>query len=181
VELLTKKFLLITATRLSNCNLFDVIIFFLISCTSTSTPPNTNKEEKKQTSPHDIRKKPPSSFNDTIMIGSKSAVFFKADSVQMKKIKQVNDESVFESLTHDCYYQMRNAKQVIQKERPEIKIILASTVRFLIFTNANGNSKTIDLNQVNDICGIFLFDPAKDPVRINMTNIDSELGFYFRK
>jgi hypothetical protein len=37
----------------------------------------------------------------------------------------------------------------------------------------------IDLNTQNDPCGIFIFDGHKKAKLADMTNIDSELGFYF--
>ena len=87
---------------------------------------------------------------------------------------------VFESLIHDCFFQMRNARLVIQKYWPEIQIVESSKFRYLVFLKANSH-QIIDLNTVNDICGIYLFDSLRNPVRINMTNIDSELGFYFQR
>lgn len=88
---------------------------------------------------------------------------------------------IFESLTHDCFYQMRNASQVVEKNWPDISVRLASKIRWLVFRKKNGVESIIDLNANNDICGIYLFDPARSPVRINMTNIDSELNFYFKR
>ena len=88
---------------------------------------------------------------------------------------------IFESLEHDCYYQMRNARQVIEKYWPGLTVSTAYKNRWLVFRRTHGADSIVDLNLINDICGIYLFDPAKNPVRITMTNIDSELGFYFSK
>jgi len=109
-----------------------------------------------------------------------ASVFFQPDSVQMQKIKAANEPMVFESLTHDCFYQMKNARLVIDRNWPSISVIVDSTARWLIFIGSN-KTFTVDLDEVNNICGIYLFDGVKDPVRIDMTNIDSELDFYFKK
>jgi hypothetical protein len=37
------------------------------------------------------------------------------------------------------------------------------------------------LNDKNDPFGIFLFDGVQSPRLVDMTNIESELGFYFSK
>ena len=37
----------------------------------------------------------------------------------------------------------------------------------------------IDLNARNNICGMYLFDPKKDPEFVDMPNVDTFLGFYF--
>lgn len=137
-------------------------------------PLETSKVTKAQ-----IIKKPASGFNDTLIIKSNSAVFYVPDSVQMEKIKKVNQKEVFDLLTHNCHYQMQNARQVIKKDWPKIKIIETSTHRYLLFEKANKDEKCIDLNEKNDICGLFLFDGKKDPALVDMPNIDTQLHLYF--
>ena len=56
-----------------------------------------------------------------------------------------------------------------------------SGYRYLLFIKANKNIKCIDLNDKNDICGLFLFDTKKDPALIDMPNIDTQLELYFSK
>lgn len=146
---------------------------------SSKTPRQSGNKTTAGAKP-DIRKKPGSGFHDSLIITTSTAVFFEPDSVQMEKIRSVNEPGIFESLTHECYYQMRNARLVIQRNRPDISIKAALKVRWLIFKKSNG-SITVDLDEINNICGIYLFDGVKDPIRVDMTNIDSELGFYFRK
>lgn len=88
---------------------------------------------------------------------------------------------VFESLQHDCFYQMRNARLVLQKYWPQIQIVETSKARYLLFIKADKSKTIIDLDSKNDICGIFLFDSKQDPELIDMMNVDTELGFYFKK
>ena len=161
---------------------FVTFIVFVISMGCQGGTPGTNPVQKVPRTPsHTIRKKPPSSFSDSLFIDSRSVVFFAPDSVQMENIKEVNEQMIFESLEHDCYYQMRNARQVVERDWPGLTVSTAYKNRWLVFRRNHGADSIVDLNHINDICGIFLFDPAKNPVRITMTNIDSELGFYFSK
>ena len=125
--------------------------------------------------------KPPSSFADTLVIQNPSAVFYNPDSVQLDQIRAINKKMVFESLEHDCFYQMRNARLVLQKYWPQIRVVETSKARYLTFIKADKTKTTIDLNSKNDICGIFLFDSKQDPELIDMMNVDTELGFYFKK
>jgi len=74
---------------------------------------------------------------------------------------------------------MRNAKLVLQKWWPRMKITETSNARWLLFVKANKKSVLIDLNSKNDICGILLFDGKKDPEQADMMNINSALHFYF--
>ena len=144
---------------------------------------------KKNTPPAEVSpktkslfiKKPGATFNDTIIIKANSAVFYSPDSLQMKKIKTVNEKVTFDLLTHNCHYQMENAHIVISKYWPQIKIIEVSSFRYLLFMKTNKSKVCIDLNDKNDICGVFLFDGKKDPVLIDMPNVDTQLGFYFTK
>ena len=64
---------------------------------------------------------------------------------------------------------------------PLIKITDVKKARYLLFEKANGKKEYIDLNTKNDPCGIFIFDGQKAPQLVDMTNIESELGFYFLK
>ena len=128
-----------------------------------------------------IIKKPGTAFTDTFIIKANAAVFYSPDSFQMKKIKMVNDKATFDLLTHNCHYQMENARMVLKKYWPQIKVFETSTFRYLVFEKTNKSIVCIDLNDRNDICGLFLFDGKKDPVLVDMPNVDTQLGFYFFK
>ena len=162
--------------------MYGMIVLFLItgSC-SEGNKKNTLPAEVSPKTKSLIIKKPGSTFNDTIFIKANSAVFYTPDSVQMKKIKTVNEKVTFDLLTHNCHYQMENAHIVIKKYWPQIKIIEVSTFRYLLFEKTNKSKVCIDLNDKNDICGLFLFDGKKDPVLVDMPNVDTQLGFYFTK
>jgi hypothetical protein len=158
----------------------SAILFF--DCSGSGNPVVKNhRADSLPVLRKDNRKKPPSSFSDTVIIRSRSAVFYLPDSAQLVNIKAVNEKMIFESLMHDCFYQMRNARIVIQRDWPDIQVQDVSKERFLNFVRPDGKWKIIDLDSVNDICGIYLFDPGRAPELIDMMNIDTELGFYFKK
>ncbi len=149
--------------------------------TAHSCKQQTNKKNQQpgQRSSRVAPAKPGSSFPDTLVIDAASAVFFSPDSIQLEKIRMVNKKSFFESAEHDCYYQMRNAREVLKKNWPRIRIIETSKCRYLLFVKADKSKILVDLDADNDMCGIILFDRIKAPVHIDMMNIDTELGFYF--
>jgi hypothetical protein len=157
-----------------------MIITLSFSC-SQSPEKNTNEAKKNQISRAPIIKKPPSGFNDTVIINNPSAVFYNPDSLQMEKIRSVNETNVYATITHDCFYQMQNARNVIRQYWPRIRIVEVVKARWLLFVKADKSRVYIDLNSKNDICGLFLFDPEKDPEPADMPNIDTFLGFYFKK
>lgn len=166
----------ITMIKLATAILFAV----LMSACNNDSNKNRQFAEHREL----IRKfisKPPSSFIDTLTINTPCAVFYKPDSAQLEKIKAVNQPMVFESLMHDCFFQMRNAHIVLKKYFPKINIIETSHSRYLRFVKEDKSSSFIDLNSNNDICGMYLFNSKKDPQLADMTNVDTGLEFYFNK
>jgi hypothetical protein len=159
--------------------LFCFISGFLNSCTENS--PKKNSPENRPEHSDTIRRKPPGSFSDTLIIYFPSAVFFNPDSQQLKKIKEITPENEYESDVHNCFYLMRNARIVLKKYWPQIHIIETKENRYLLFVKADKAKTCIDINSKGDMCGIFLFDGKKEPELADMMNIDTALGFYFEK
>ena len=75
---------------------------------------------------------------------------------------------------------MRNARMVLKKYWPHIHIIETSEYRYLLFIRADNSQTCIDLDTQQDMCGILLFDRKKEPELIDMMNVDTALGFYFK-
>ncbi len=145
---------------------------------------NGNKQKPiiNKTEIHKDRElKPSSSFSDTVKINSPAAVFFKPDSLQLEKIKTITDSAIFESMEHDCFFQMRNARNIVDKYYLGVEIINLTKARFLLFEYKNGIKELIDLDSNNDPCGIYLFDGSRKPVITDMTNIETALSNYFEK
>lgn len=129
----------------------------------------------------EVKLKPPSGFTDTLTINLPAAVFFSPAELQLKRLKEVTPPAVYESMLHDCFYQQRNAGNVIRQYYPAISIVEANNYKYICFLYANGRKQYINLDSNNDPCGIYLFDTKKTPKYSDMTNMESELGFYFKK
>jgi len=125
-------------------------------------------------------KKPSSSFSDTLVISKVSAVFYNPDSLQLNKIQAITKKELYETDVHNCFYLMRNARMVLKKYWPHIHIIETSEYRYLLFIKADNSQTCIDLDTKEDMCGILLFDRKKEPELIDMMNIETALGFYFK-
>jgi len=153
-------------------------LFLSLSCSDPQRQINSNQENTVSKNPARIKSR--GSFSDTIKIKSfSSAVFYYPDSVQLEKIKAITDKRIFESTMHDYFYQMRYSRIVLKKYYPQIDIIEVKKGRYLLFDLKGGQKEYIDLNAKNDACGLFIFDGQKAPRLVDMTNLDSELGFYF--
>ena len=118
---------------------------------------------------------------DTMQIDFPAAVFYHPDSLQLKKIKELTDSAIFEATMHEYFFQMNNARKSINRDWPRLKIIEAKNVRFILFRGKDQESTYIDLDARNDSHQLILFYPGKKPHYADMMNIDTELGFYFKK
>ena len=153
----------------------------LLLTASCSSNPVRDKEKKASPSSHQALTKPPSTFQDTMQIDLPAAVFYVPDSLQLEKIKKLTDSAIFDATMHEYFFQMRNARMSIKRDWPLLKIAEAKNVRFLLFRGKGNDSTYIDLNTKNDSHGLFLFQPGKKPHYADMMNIDTELGYYFKK
>ena len=159
-----------------------ILIFFSAIIPGCSGVPEKNsKDQTNQVSDIKFIPKPPSSFNDSLIITAPGAVLYNSDSLQLEGIKAINKKMVFESMVHDCFYQMKNARMVLKKYWPQLKLIKSSKARYLVFLKTDKSKAGIDLNTKNDMCGLFMFDGEKDPVLADMTNIETALRFYFEE
>jgi hypothetical protein len=162
---------------------FTIYIFLVlsvaVSCGSNS--PTGAKEKNSSGSKQQVRTKPPSTFNDTMKIDFRAAVFYVPDSLQLEKIKELTDSTIFEAAMHEYFFQMKNARKSINRDWPRLKIVEAKNVRYILFQGNDNDSTHIDLNTKNDSHGLILFQPGKKPQFADMMNIETELGYYFKK
>jgi len=162
--------------------LFTIYIVLVLSVTASCSSNTTRgKEEKTSPSKPQVLTKPPSNFQDTMQIDFSAAVFYLPDSVQLEKIKELTDSAIFDATMHEYFFQMRNARMSVKRDWPGLKIVEAKNIRFLLFKGKDNDSTYIDLNTKNDSHGLFLFQPGKRPHYADMMNIDTELGYYFKK
>jgi hypothetical protein len=162
-------------------SLFLLYITMLLASCGEKPHSTIKTDDPGQASQPVKYKKPAASFNDSILIDTRSAVFFNPDKGQLDRIKKIVSPGIFESNTHDCFYQMRNARMVIKKHWPAVRVIETDRARYLIFIKENKTTTCIDLNSKGDICGLFLFDQMKEPELADMMNIYTALEFYFKK
>lgn len=159
-------------------NLPALAVILLTACNADTTKKDRVETNKITASPDAA--KPPSSFNDTVTVYSRAVVFYRPDSIQLKKFRQISNNMVYETTTHEGFYQMRNARIVLKKYWPQIKIIEADNIRYLFFVKTGNGKTTIDLNTNGNLYGMYMFDPRMEPQVADMMNIETALGFYFK-
>ncbi len=165
---------------LTSCLRLSLLVFFLPAC-HTSGPAKKKPEVTDSIPVSTPWHKPASGYLDTLRIDRPAAVFFSADSMQLLQLQKSARESVLESTEHECFFQMKNIRTSLQQHWPRIRIYHALAVRYLLFSGKEGKEVIIDLDSVNDLCGVYLFTPAKAPQRADMMNAANSLEYYFLK
>jgi len=158
-----------------------LVVAFILHSSCSDLHKKGSAETVKTAVSNNTKHKPPSSFSDTLQVDQPSIIFYTPDSLQLEKIRAVTDSGVFSSTMHELVYQMRNSRIVLGKNYPQIRIYEVKNSRFIDFKKVVGVDDCIDLNKYDDPCGMFIFDARKNPKLVDMTNIETELGFYFTK
>ena len=169
-------------------HLIVVLVFSAFFCIAISCKGKIAADKKKMESPNSsdtkkkkqVFKKPPSTFQDTLKIDSEAAVFYSPDTLQLEKIEHQYDNAAFGSAEHEYFYMMRNARIVIKKMWPALKITDAEHYRYLLFIKNDGSKECIDLNKYDDMYGLFVFDGKKSPVPVDAMNVDTQVSFYLK-
>lgn len=154
----------------------------LMAVLSCNHKDNNNPETKTESLSTDrnFKAKPGSTYTDTLVIDYPAAVFYHPDSLQLLKIKAQTDSMVFDGSMHEFFYQMRNARIVLQKTWPGLKITEAKNYRYLLFILADNSRQCIDLDTKNDAYGLLVFNRKKPPLTVDMMNIETEVSFYLK-
>jgi hypothetical protein len=159
------------------CMLLLCLTLLTFACNIKNKIADTGKEKIKIK----FQAKPGSSFSDTLKTVGPVAVFYQPDSLQLEKIKAVTDERVFKGSMHEYFYQQRNAHVYLKKNWPHLLIVDVKDIRFLLFLKAGKNSEVIDLDKMNDACGLIVFDRRKSPLTLDMTNVETQVTDYFKE
>jgi hypothetical protein len=164
---------------MNRINITATCLFLLVLLMSCNQDPSRNGEADQQEKPV-IVTKPPATGNDSLVINTPGVVIFEPDSLQLVKIRQITKKEIFESGIHEFEFQSYTVKNYIKKNRPDLKILEAKNFRYLVFINSNDEREIIDLNQVADPWGMFLFNASKSPRRADMMSVDSEIPNFFK-
>lgn len=116
---------------------------------------------------------------DTLVIGEPAAVFFTANSTRREALKKQLGDQPFDGVDHECFYQMKNARTSLQEHWPHIRIYELKDTLVLRFVRRDGQVRFVDLQSRKDLCGLYLFNPGKDPVPGDMMNIGTSLETCF--
>lgn len=124
-------------------------------------------------------RKPSAMLQDTLKIDRPAAVLYHPDSIQLQLLKQQLKPMQYESKMHEFFYQFRYARMVIKKNWPGLDVVEAKGYRYILFKKKNA-PVCIDLDTLADPYGLLIFNAVKDPVVVDMTNLETGISFYLQ-
>ena len=154
-----------------------ILLLLLAKC---SEPGKKNNHPSSDKSSGTIRLKPGASFQDTMVIRETCVLFYEPDSLQKEKIRAISEPAIFQGSTHEFFFQQKTAHAFLKKYWPEVRIINAKNVRYLLFIRKNKSTELIDLDKLGDSYGMIAFSPTKKPQQLDMTNIETQIPDYFK-
>lgn len=168
-------------------NLFLLIALIISSCGTNNQKQETKTEThissgdttlKVDSSLKQLATKAPPSSTDTLSIDQKTAVLYQPDSLQMeKRMKQVGEED-FRAGADDYIYYMNTSAEYLQKQG--IPVLDAKNRKYLKFVMADRKVQLIKLDTLQELWGIYLFDPMKKPHYADIIDMETDYKNYFK-
>ena len=145
---------------------------FDTNISSADTTLNTNSAKTQieaQTTPVDT---------DTLTIDRKAAVFYQPDSLQMEhRMKEVG-EADFRAGADDYIYYVNTSAEYLEKK--DLPVLDTKNKKYLKFILADKQVQVIKLDTLEELWGMYLFDPKKKAYAADMTIIEDEYKSYYK-
>ena len=77
----------------------------------------------------------------------------------------------------DYLYYMHVSRDYLEKQK--LPVIDVRGKKYLSFVRADGDTKIIKMDTLQDLWGIYLFDPGKDPLYADIIEIEADYKKYF--
>jgi|GEM_PF-1208143 len=115
--------------------------------------------------------------NDTIVIGTKAAIFIRPNAARIEKEKRKGDEEGFATTANDYLYYMATAQEFLDSVK--VPVVDVSNEKFIRFTANNKKGQLIEVSKLPELWSIYLFEPGKKAKQVDMTMVEEEYGSYF--
>jgi hypothetical protein len=115
---------------------------------------------------------------DTLTIDRKAAVFYQPDSLQMERRMKEVSEADFRAGADDYIYYVNTSAEYLEKEG--LPVLDAKNKKYLKFVLADNRVQVIKLDTLEELWGMYLFDPKKKAYAADMTIIEDEYKNYFK-
>ena len=142
----------------------------LISSADTTLKVDTLKEQTAL--------QPSPLHSDTLIIDRQAAVFYQPDSFQLEKRMKEVDEADFRAGADDYIYYINTSVEYLEKEG--LPVLDAKNKKYLKFVLTDKQDQVIKLDTLEELWGIYLFDPKKSVYAADMTIIEDEYKRYYK-
>jgi hypothetical protein len=165
-------------------------LLLVLSLTALSCATNDKKQEAKPgelvspagTKPKgyimkdDITTGTPAFEGDTLTIAKTAAVFYQPDSLQIQKRMKRVGETDFRIGMDDYIYSVNTSVEFLQKQG--LPVFDAKSKKYLKFVSPGKEAQIVRLDTLQELWGMYLFDPKKKPLAVDMTVIEDEYKNY---
>lgn len=115
---------------------------------------------------------------DTLIIYGRSAVMYQPDSAQLEQFRRrVGDENYRIGVDDNLNLLHQSEEYLTQKKCP---VITTGARKYLRFVMNDDISQLVNLNKVEDLWGIILFDPSKPPQYADISDMETEYQRFFK-
>jgi hypothetical protein len=115
---------------------------------------------------------------ETLFVSKRSVIFYAPDSMQIVRRKREIGDRNFQIGLDDYAYYMNEAFELAEKSG--ISVVHTENQKFFKFIRNGQPGLIIRKDTLEELWGIFLFDPAKEPVKADMVEFEEELKRYFK-
>jgi hypothetical protein len=116
--------------------------------------------------------------SDTLMIDRQAALFYQPDSFQLEKRMKEVGEADFRAGADDYIYYINTSVEYLEKEG--LPVLDAKNKKYLKFVLTDKQYQVIKLDTLEELWGIYLFDPKKSVYAADMTIIEDEYKSYYK-
>jgi hypothetical protein len=117
------------------------------------------------------------SGNDTMVIAGKCGVLFMLPAEKLELMKAQWGEEEFNAAADDAAFYAAEAEKTL--DSMGIKSLDAQGKKILKFVKTGQRPYVVNLDSVQRITGIYLFDPAKNPKHANLMDIKNSVKGYY--
>ncbi len=114
---------------------------------------------------------------DTLLITSKAAVFFQPDSLTIAGRLTGKDSEDFRMGMDDYLFSLNESLEFLKEQK--LSVIDAFHSKYILF-KGNDNSFVVKIDSLPELWGLYLFEPGKQPLYADITDIETEYGRYFK-
>jgi hypothetical protein len=115
---------------------------------------------------------------DTVVLTEKALLFFQPDTLHFQRIEAKMKDSNFEKNVGDCRQNTSTLRAKMFDTYPELKQLDNHGARYLLCIRADKSRICIDMNAPWELCAVYAFQPAKDPLPVELNNAEAEIEAY---